>query len=162
MAPTQATSGGIITLQSGLKLSIWAATLFAALSITSLSGNWGHSVCGVWGCGPPTQVLIGCHLAWLVVLVPLSTIISRFNLKDIGSPQNFGKLLFITGATLVVAVVLYQGATWWPMVGDRQRNYFLQRCGFVIVTSVDIPMLQLLAIGLWLMRRKHRLPIVTD
>ena len=162
MALTQAATGGMITPQNGLKLSIWAAALFAAISITNLSGNWGHSVCGIWGCGPPTQVLIGCHLAWLVVLVPLSTIISRSNLKVIGSPQHFAKLLFITGATFVVAVVLYQGATWWPMVGDRQRNYFLQRCGFVIVTSVDIPMLQLLTIGLWRMRPEHPIPMVTD
>jgi hypothetical protein len=68
MTQTELTTGSIITLKNGLKLSAWAAMLFAALSITNLPGNWGHSVCGVWGCGPPTQVLVGCHLAWFAVL----------------------------------------------------------------------------------------------
>ena len=145
--------GEIITLKNGLKLSAWAATLYTALSITNLPGNWGHSVCGVWGCGPPTQVLVGCHLAWLVVLIPLSLIIGRSYRKRSGSPQQLGKFLFLSGASLVMIVVIYQAATWWPAANDWQSNYFLQRCGFVIVTSVDIPMLQLLAIGLFMIRR---------
>ena len=76
--------------------------------------------------------------------------------KTIGSPHQLGKILCLTGASLVMAVVLYQGATWWLAAGDWHRNYFLQRCGFVVVTSVDIPMLQLLAIGLVMIRQGRR------
>ena len=156
MDPTQSTSRGIITLRNGLGLSLWTVLFFAALSITNLPGNWGHSVCGVWGCGPPTQVLVGCHLAWLVVLVPLSMLLCQPQPLSIRSPQHLGKILFITGAIMVLGVVLYQAATWLPTVSDWKHSYFIQRCGFVIVTSVDIPMLQLIAIGLFMIRRGAR------
>ncbi|NOY40589.1 MAG: hypothetical protein GXP26_01960 [Planctomycetes bacterium] len=146
----------VFTLRNGIRLLAWMVVLLASLSITNLPGNWGHSVCGVWGCGPPTQVLVGCHLAWLVVLIPLSMISGRSCGKTMISPQRVGKLLCVVGVSLVMAIVIYQWATWWPVASELQRNYFVQRCGFVIVTSVDIPMLQLLAIGLVMIRRGRR------
>ncbi len=146
----------IVTLKNVLKLFVWTATLLAALSITNSPGNWGHSVCGVWGCGPPTQVLVGCHLAWLIVLIPLAMIVSRSFHRTIGPPQHFGKILCVVGAILVMTVVMYQWATWLPAVSDWQRKYFLQRCGFTIATCVEIPMLQLLAIGLVMIRQGRR------
>lgn len=154
--PDQLTTHRVITLQSGLKLFAWAATLLAALSIANLPGEWGHSVCGAWGCGPPTQALVSCHLAWFVVLTPLAVMASRWSHKTTESSQLLGKLFCLTGAFLLIAVVIYQAAAWWPAASEWQRTFFWQRCGFVIVTSVDIPMLQLLTVGIVMSRRGRR------
>ncbi len=149
----QFSTRSLMAPKNGLKLFAWAAALFGTLSISNLPGDWGHSVCGVWGCGPPTQALVGCHLAWFVVLIPLAIFGSRSYRKTIGPTQQLGKLLCITGTMLLMAVVVYQWATWLPAVSEWHREFFWQRCGFVIATSIDIPMLQILAIGLVMVRR---------
>ncbi len=156
MTQTQLTTHRVITLQSGLKLFAWAATLLAALSIANLPGEWGHSVCGAWGCGPPTQALVCCHLAWLVLLTPVALMVGPLNQVPTPSRHRLGKLLFLAAGLLILGVVVHQRVTWWPAASEWQRNFFWQRCGFVIVTSVDIPMLQLLTVGLVMSRRGRR------
>jgi len=153
MTQNHSAADSVVTPQNGLKLLAWAATLLAVLSIANLPGEWGHSICGAWGCGPPTQALVGCHLAWLVVLIPVALMICRQSHRTVESSQRIGKLFFLTGALLLVGVVLYQAATWWPTASEWQRSFFWQRCGFLIVTSVDVPMLQLLISGVIMIRR---------
>jgi len=145
-----------MTPKTGLICVLWVAALYGSLSIATLPGDWGHSVCGVWGCGPPTQALVGCHLAWAVVLLPLSVIVSSTTCFATCSARKLGKLLCLTAVLLLVSVVLYQRATWWSLASDWQRGFFWHRCGFVVVTSVEIPMLQLFVAGMILVSRTRR------
>lgn len=138
----------LFTLRSGLALIVWASALLAALSITNLPVNWGHSICGVWGCGPPLQALVGCHLAWLVVLGPLVELVTRSSPRPSDLRLHLGKLLCLIGASLLLTVVVYQRVMWWPAVSEMQQNYFWQRCGFIVVTSVDVPILPMMVVGL--------------
>jgi hypothetical protein len=59
-------------------LTGWGLTLAGTLSIASLPGDWGNSICGAWGCGPPLQALVACHASWVVVLIPAGMSIRRF------------------------------------------------------------------------------------
>ena len=59
-------------------LTGWGLTLAGTLSIASLPGDWGNSICGAWGCGPPLQALVACHASWVVVLIPAGMSIRHF------------------------------------------------------------------------------------
>lgn len=137
-------------LRVSLGILLWGTVLLGALSITSWSGDWGHSLCGPWGCAPKLQALVACHTAWIVLLVPLA-ILARINLPTKMS-RWIGAAAAIAGVFGCIAIVLYQTYSWFPQAGDWQRPFLPQRCLFVIVTSIDIPIAQLLAIGsvLWL------------
>ena len=54
-------------------LLVWGAALFGILQIglASGSGLHEHSICGPWGCGPPTSALLGWHGFWLLLAGPL-------------------------------------------------------------------------------------------
>lgn len=118
-----------------------------ALSIAAWPGHLGHGICGPWGCGPPLQALIACHLAWFVALIPPAMMLSS-------SKYSSGHLLRTSGFVLVIlaglgflAVLANQYFVWWPQATLWQQSYFWQRYGFTIVTAVDIPLTQLLLIG---------------
>lgn len=128
----------------------WAAGLVVVLSLANWPGDWGHSICGPWGCGPPLQTLVACHLAWLVVLVPLSVMLARSERIPPPAVRRLGMLLCIVGVILLVGIVIYQRVVWWPVVGDWQSKFFWQRCGFVVATMVDVPVAQFLLVGAYL------------
>lgn len=132
---------------------IWAIALFGAVSIAKVPGDWGHSVCGPWGCGPPTQALVGCHLAWVILLAPLA--ISLGPMRSITSVDRLriGEALICVGFLLLASVVVYQFVTWWPDVSDWQRKFIWQRLGFVIATNVELPMVQMILVGAILIGR---------
>ncbi|QDT00745.1 hypothetical protein [Adhaeretor mobilis] len=144
---TQSIGNRVITFQNGLKLLAWTTMLLASLAVTQISGDWGHSVCGPWGCGPPTQALVGCHLAWFVVLLPLVFLSSNSSRLAVQSPIQLGMILLGAGTLMLLTLLIYQGVVWWPEASEWQRNFFWQRFGFSIATSVDIPALQLLTVG---------------
>jgi hypothetical protein len=54
----------------------------------------------------------------------------------------------LIGASLLLTVVVYQRVMWWPAVSEMQQKYFWQRCGFIVVTSVDVPILPMMVVGL--------------
>ena len=118
-----------------------------ALSIAQFSGDWGHGVCGPWGCGPPTQALIACHLAWLVILTPPAVLLSRRTARP---HRRLGMAFVLVALAALLAVILYQRATWWSSASQWQRPFFWQRCGFCIVTAIDLPIVQTLVVGVLL------------
>lgn len=59
-----------------LGLLCWAASVGGAASIASIPGDWGHGLCGPWGCAPPLQALVSCHLIWCLVLFPLAVVVA--------------------------------------------------------------------------------------
>lgn len=138
----------------------WSAALAATLSIAQSHGDWGHAICGPWGCGPPLQALVSCHLSWLIVLAPPAILLHRSGRVSSGTTQRFGVLLSVASIIGLMLIVVFERLTWWPMVGEWQRGYFWHRCAFEVVTMVDLPTLQLFALGIYLgIRRPDRLPI---
>ena len=58
-----------LTEYTGL-LIVWGSVLLAALSLHEVQAMKTHSICGVWGCGPPTNALLAIHLSWAVAIWP--------------------------------------------------------------------------------------------
>ncbi len=136
------------TLRFCVGLVVWSDLLLASLSVAKLPGDWGHGICGAWGCGPPTQALAACHLAWLVVLTPPVSFVMR---RSRQTQVRAGLLLVLASVTLLLMVIVYQRIVWWPEASDWQRTFFWQRCGFCVATTVDVPMVQLFGMGLVLL-----------
>ncbi len=135
------------TVRFCIGISIWAASLIAALSISRLPGEWGHGVCGPWGCGPPLQALVACHLAWLIALGLPTLWVVRSHRVSVHRLRRIGGILLVLGVVGIAAITVYQRMAWWPAVSDWHHQFFWQRCGFVLVTSVDLPLLQLMILG---------------
>ena len=133
-----------ITIKTCFGFLLWGALLVGTLSIAQWPGNWGHGICGPWGCGPPMQALVSCHLAWLVFLTPPAVLLLR---QGRFSPRRLGLALILMAVVALLSVIAYQRATWWPDASEWQRPFFWQRCGFCIVTAIDFPIVQTLAIG---------------
>jgi hypothetical protein len=135
-------------LQIAVGLVSWGTAIAVSLSITNLPGDWGHGVCGAWGCGPPLQPLIACHLTWFVVLAPMAWLLTQGPLRKY--QRVVGVLEVSVAGAAILGIVLHQWLRWLPAVSAWQRPYFLQRCAFVVVTAIDFPVLQLLLLGSWL------------
>ena len=134
----------------GLILSAWGSLLWGALALTQGTASQAHSICGVWGCGPPTQVLIGCHAFWFVLLgLPAGVGIRTLSGSCL---QHLGKGLLLTSVLLILAVCAVDLWNWWPGASEQQRNYVLRRIGFAAITNVEIPGLEVLAWSLILIR----------
>jgi len=136
---------------------IWGAALVGALSIADWPGNWGHGVCGLWGCGPPLQTLVACHLSWLVFLVP-PALWGRV-LLHARQRAIVGWLAIGGSAVGLLGVAVYEWMTWWIAASDWQREFFWNRVGFSIVTQIDLPFLELLVAGIvmvWLQLQSSR------
>jgi hypothetical protein len=136
------------TLKLCLGLAGWSGMLLASLSVARLPGDWGHGICGAWGCGPPTQALVACHLAWLVALTPPVAFIMYRGRR---AQWRAGSLLTVLSIAALLALIAYQRMVWWPEANEWQRSFFWQRCGFCLATSVDVPILQMLGLGLLLL-----------
>jgi len=136
-----------------LIFSVWGLVLTGTLSIANWPGDWGHSICGAWGCGPPLQALLACHCSWLVVFVPVALLLTR----------KVSIHTAIRGASVILAIILlitttiaiHEYLTWKLQVSPWQQQYYWHRVGFVILTTIEVPLLELagLATGvlLWAM-----------
>ena len=112
-----------------------------------LTGDLGHTICGPWGCGPPLEALLACHLAWIVVLTPAAGWIFWSGYFSATTVVRIGQVLVGVGMAWLIGVLAYQVLVWLPQAGVWQRAYLPQRYGFVIATTVDFPMVQCLLIG---------------
>jgi hypothetical protein len=128
---------------------VWGVVLWGALSIARLPGDWGHGVCGPWGCGPPLQALLACHLSWLVVLLPLAGVLRLW--LPCRQQRVLGMIVLVAGCVGLGGLVAYELTTWWPAVSEWQRHFFWQRIGFVIATQVDLPVIELILTGVCLL-----------
>ena len=103
-------------------------------------------MCGVWGCGPPLQALVACHVAWLVVLIPPALIARRFVATKTLKRTSVSTLLFAVTGSLVIATNQY--LTWLAYASEWQRQFYWQRVGFVILTTVELPILELAGLSM--------------
>ncbi len=129
----------------GLLLA-WFLTFRASLSIANWRGDWGHGICGPWGCGPPLQALVGCHTAWLVFLLPLALIATNSLAPKLRNLIGLVAVVFAVSGLL--GVVGYEYSTSQRASVEWRQNYFWQRVGFSVITLVDLPLLELLLAGL--------------
>ena len=130
---------------SGLLLA-WVFAFRASLSIVKWHGDWGHGICGPWGCGPPLQALVGCHAAWLVFLLPLALMATNSL-----TPKRrifVGRLVVLFAVSGLIGVVAYEYSSLQRASAEWGRNYFWPRVGFAVITFVDLPLLELLLAGL--------------
>lgn len=122
-------------------LPIWAAALYGTLSIHTLPASWAHSICGPWGCGPPTEALVACHGFWCVLGLPIVAIATT-RLPTDQLPRLAAVLLGL-GILGVVAIGAWEAAVWLPQAAEHQRGYFAQRWMFSIVTRIDLPIFEM-------------------
>lgn len=128
---------------------VWGLFLTATLSVANWPGDWGHGICGPWGCGPPLQALLACHLSWLVVLLPLAGVLRLW--LPCRQQRVLGMIVLVAGCVGMAGLVAYELGAWWPAASEWQRRFFWQRVGFVIATQVDLPLIQLILTGMCLL-----------
>ena len=129
----------------------WAAIVLGSLQSKLLVSASAHSVCGPWGCGPETAALVAMHAGWLAVIGPP---LFYFPIRLKWQRAAYHRLslgLFASGLAGVLAIVAWQWLVWLPQAGPGSKDYIWQRCGFAVVTTVDLPLLQflLVAVLLW-------------
>ena len=135
--------------RSGLRIIagivVWGLVFLSTLSIGQMRADWGHSICGPWGCGPPLPALVACHLSWLVVLLPLTALIqAKFTER---ATRWLGSMLMTFGLIGIVGIIAYEFFTWWPSANEFHRRYLWQRLGFSIVTQIDLPVIESIFTG---------------
>ncbi len=135
----------------GIWLAVWGLAIAACLSVARLPGDWGHSICGPWGCGPPLQALAACHAAWLALLLPPAVILARRQWPTPRAVARLGVLLVCAAIVALGVMLVRQRLEWWDAVQPGQRDFFWRRCGFVVATTIDIPVVQLLLAGAYLL-----------
>jgi hypothetical protein len=86
-----------LTIRFCLGMIAWASALLGSLSISRLPGDWGHGICGPWGCGPPLQSLVACHVSWLVVLGPATLLLASSRWLSTLVLRRVGATLAIVG-----------------------------------------------------------------
>ena len=139
-------------------LVIWGVLLLAALSMHDMSYLDRHSVCGPWGCGPPTNALLAMHVGWCAAIWPP---LFYFPWRLKWAPQRvrtIGAALFTLGVIGLLGTVTWQWVVWLPDASRSARTYFWHRCGFSILVITDWPLMQATIGGalLWIWRRPVR------
>jgi hypothetical protein len=132
--------------------TLWGLTAYASLKIAELPGNWGHGLCGPWGCAPPIQSLVACHLAWLATLLFVTEILLGYKYKSLNSWLFYGTMA--SAGLLLTGLISYEYVMWYLKVSEYQKSYFLQRIGFSISTHIELPIIQLVMTSGWLLLRK--------
>ena len=140
-------------------LSVWGAALYGCLQINQIPGNWEHSICGPWGCGPPPQALVAWHSFSGVFLAGPAILIGL----RLSTPQIWrcGALLAVLGAAATIGFVAWDLSHWLPNASSSQQAYALQHGLFAVAILVDVPLVSVTAIGLaymstgWWRRRRE-------
>ena len=126
---------------------LWAACIYGAVSLKDLRFANDHSICGPWGCGPATSALVALHLGWLALMAPPILYLPR----RVGLSRQvirwLGTAIATSGLVLALGIILWQWFVWLPNVGEWAKPYIWQRCAFAVATAIDIPSIQLIAVG---------------
>jgi len=135
--------------------ALWGTACLGVLRLQDLTHDFGHGICGAWGCGPPVQALLACHGFWTVNLAALLWVNHEWlPLLWERRLSNLGLLIAIGG---FVAVAGHLMLFWYPHAAETVRPYIVQRYLFSIATLVDVPLVQLTVFGIagkWLARKR--------
>jgi hypothetical protein len=133
----------------GAVATAWIAALYGLLSLHRLTADWGHDICGPWGCGPPLQALIGWHGFWFVAAsLPVALAVRTWPKKR---QWWIGLGLVATGLIGVLAIVGVQCFAAYQAVSQGQPAYLIQRCLFNLATFVNVPLVPMILAGAVLM-----------
>lgn len=123
-------------------LPLWGLALWGALALRDLPGDWGHALCGPWGCGPPLQALLSIHAAWAVLLWAPAFVLPRIYASRSAGMRRIGAILAAAGVGGLVAIAIRESLFAGSSASESAANYLLQRILFVIATSIDAPVVQ--------------------
>ncbi len=118
----------------------WFGLIWASLQINRF--ELGHTFCGKWGCGPPTEAILGMHFLWFAVLLPPSLLACRI----VNLPwQIIGKFLCLASALGLIGFgfIDYFGIN----RGFYNAGYVWQRYLLSLASLVDIPIVQVFVMG---------------
>lgn len=135
---------------------LWAGALWGSLQIHRLDLHLGHGLCGPWGCGPPLEAAIGYHLFWLAILLPPTVGLGLFLSR--ARNRKIGRILLFVATILTVGVVGYDVVS--HAIQSRTAGYVFRRGLLTLVTTIDVPMMQLMAAGAALQFYFGRRPVV--
>ena len=126
----------------------WMLAILASLSLHQTQLGDEHSICGPWGCGPPTSALIAVHSAWaFAILLPALLVPRRFALsRPVGVWAS--RILLMVGLGGIIGITLWQWLVWMPQAGEWARPFIWKRCAFSIATTIDWPVVQLFFAGI--------------
>jgi len=127
---------------------VWGLSLWGVLQLSNAPVLSSHSVCGIWGCGPPTNALLACHLGWLVFLLPVLPLTLSFGQRFPKTSAAVVSSFAVLGVLGLLAVGLHDLIFWYPAASEAARGYFMRRWAFSTITQTDVPMLELLAVGI--------------
>lgn len=148
-----------------LGLLAWAGALFGVLRIGLASGHGlhEHSLCGPWGCGPPTSALVGWHGFWLLLAgPPVGFVVYAWPARRM---RNLGVALSVASVLVLLGVGIWEAATWLPKISPGEPTYMVQRYLFSVITMTDVPTIPLTLSGLVLLiawRTKIRRQRITE
>ena len=126
-----------------LLVPVWIAAVWGTLQIHRLDLQLGHSVCGPWGCGPPTEALLGYHGFWTLMFLPPAIGLGFYLSAQTARRVGIAVLMF--GALAILIHVGVDGVSHANRVGSTE--YAAQRALFKLVTSVDLPMIPTILAG---------------
>lgn len=134
-----------------LPITVWLLAMIEALQIgrVILPGGMEHAICGPWGCGPRFMDLVAYHSFELVVI---SGPCFLLKCRSPSWSRWVGTVLLIAGVSGLLGLLVNELLTQWSV----HREHFLQRYLFRVVTSIDLPALEAIAGGCYLLWRPRR------
>lgn len=142
MRITKRTTGWLYSLAA----VAWCGAIWGTLQLQHLPSDSAHSICGVWGCGPPLPALLACHGFWVALLAfPTAVLCIHVPAQRL---RKLGLFLVLAGIAGLLGVAAWEGVQWWPRASVLQRQYVIQRYLFSVSTLVDLPLVQVVLAGL--------------
>jgi hypothetical protein len=105
---------------------------------------------------PPLQALVALHGLWVLALLPFAAWVVRkwppLRLRVAACA------LIAVGSAALAVVIGRELLSWYPAVTPGQQKYFGQRVLYVLGTNTDLPVVQVLVVGvtLWLAARRRK------
>jgi hypothetical protein len=145
-------------------LLVWTMSLFGVLQVGHITGHGlhQHSICGPWGCGPPTAALVGWHGFWLLLAGP--PVGFAVHAWPAWRLRNLGLTFFAAGLVLLVGTGICEAMTWLPKIANGEPSCFVQRYLFSVVTMTDVPVIPVTLSGIvllmsWRAKRRSYPPV---
>lgn len=130
-------------IRLGTAILVWFGLMFASLQTEQL--NLGHDFCGPWGCGPPTEAILGIHLFWIAFVFP-PVIYFAF---AIAMPWRTIGLMMVGSAILGMI-----GFGIYDYLGTNgsfyDAGFVWQRYLLSLASLADVPLVQVMLAGIFL------------